>query len=79
MLQAPALTIVTVFPETVHTEGVVEEKLTGSPELAVALIVKEPDARVTLLSEPKVIVCDAKDGDDGARTVNVCVTGVAAA
>jgi len=76
MLQVPALTRFTVFPETVHTAGVVEEKLTGSPELAVALTVKEPDDSVRALSAPKIIVCDAKDGDE---TANVCVTGVAAA
>jgi hypothetical protein len=32
----PAAMIVTVVPEAVHTELVVEEKLTASPEVAVA-------------------------------------------
>jgi hypothetical protein len=39
MLQLPAITRVTVVPETVQTSGVVEAKLTASPELAVALTV----------------------------------------
>jgi hypothetical protein len=36
MLQVPAPTIVTVFPDTEHAV-VDDEKLTGSPELAVAV------------------------------------------
>jgi len=37
--QVPAEANVTVVPDTVQMEGVVEAKLTGSPELAVALTV----------------------------------------
>jgi len=39
MEQVPKLTSLTVAPETVHTSGVVEVKLTGRPELTVALTV----------------------------------------
>jgi hypothetical protein len=35
--QVPPVTTVTVLPDTEHTPGVVEAKLTISPELAVAL------------------------------------------
>ena len=34
--QVPTLTGVTILPETVQTDGVVEAKITGKPELAVA-------------------------------------------
>jgi len=37
--QDPRATIVTVLPETVHTEVVVEVRLTANPELADALTV----------------------------------------
>jgi hypothetical protein len=37
MVHVPALTSVTVTPDTVQTEEVVEAKLTANPELAVAL------------------------------------------
>jgi hypothetical protein len=33
----PGAAIITVLPATVQTEGVVEAKLTGNPEVAVAL------------------------------------------
>ena len=39
MVQVPAAARVTVFPDSVHTAGVTEAKLTGKPELAVALTV----------------------------------------
>ncbi len=39
MVQVPAETAVTVLPETVHTAGVVELKLTASPEVATAVAV----------------------------------------
>jgi hypothetical protein len=58
MEQAPPARIVTVAPDTVHTAVVVEVKLTGSPELAEALMVKGATPKVTLASELKVIVCD---------------------
>jgi hypothetical protein len=71
--QAPSAAIVTVLPATVQTAVVLEAKLTAKPELAVALIVNGETPYVTLLSVPKVIVCDAE------FTVKLCVTGVAAA
>jgi hypothetical protein len=37
MVQAPAPTTETVLPDTVQTAGVVDEYLTGSPELAAAV------------------------------------------
>ena len=48
--QVPAATIITVDPDTVHTAGVVEAKLTGRPELAVAMSVNgaAPAAWTTL-------------------------------
>jgi hypothetical protein len=70
--QVPAATLVTVFPATVQTPGGVEAKLTGRPELAVALIGNGGETNKTLLSAPKVIVC-------GYWIAKVCVTGVAAA
>jgi hypothetical protein len=54
--QVPAARIVTVLPETEHTEGVVEEKLTPSPELAVALMVKDGAPKVLLARASKVMV-----------------------
>jgi hypothetical protein len=69
----PPATIVTVFPETVQTEAVVEAKLTARPELAVAVAVNGDTPYVASLSAPNVIVCDA------ALTVKPRVTGVAAA
>jgi hypothetical protein len=39
MVHVPTLTSVAVVPETVHTAGVVEAKLTARPEDAVALSV----------------------------------------
>jgi uncharacterized NAD-dependent epimerase/dehydratase family protein len=41
-MHVPAVSSVTVVPETVQTEGVVEAKLTGRLEVAVALSIKEP-------------------------------------
>ena len=38
-MQAPALSMVAVFPETEHTAGVDAVKLTASPEEAVAVSV----------------------------------------
>ena len=70
--QEPPAAIVTVLPATVQTDVVVEAKLTASPELAVALTVNGETPKLTLLSAPKLMVCDA------ALTVKLCVTGVAA-
>jgi hypothetical protein len=71
--QEPSATMVTVLPAAVQTAGVVEAKLTARPELAVALTVNGETSRLTLLSAPKVMVCDA------GLTVKPCDTGVAAA
>jgi hypothetical protein len=56
MVQAPTATNVTVAPETVQTAGVVEAKLTASPEEAVALRVNGALPSGWLASAPKVIV-----------------------
>ena len=69
----PRAAIVTVLPETVQTDVVVEAKLTAKPELAVAPIVKGAMPKATLLSAPNVIVCAA------GLTVNPRITGAAAA
>jgi hypothetical protein len=69
----PAARIVTVLPETVQTEGVVEAKVTANPELAVALTLNGATPSVTLLNEPNEMVCAA------AKTPKDWVTGVAAA
>jgi len=55
--QVPAATLVTVLPEIVQTLGVVEAKLTGSSELAVAAIGKAATPIRRLLSASKAIVC----------------------
>ena len=44
MLQVPAVNRLATPPETLHTAGVEEMKLTGSHELAVALNVTEAAA-----------------------------------
>ncbi len=44
-MHVPAVSSVTVVPETVQTEGVVEAKLTGRLEVAVALTVNDPAER----------------------------------
>jgi hypothetical protein len=52
--------------------GVVEPKLTGKPEEAVALTVIGAAPKVTLLSDPNVMICHAAD------TEKLCVTDVPA-
>jgi hypothetical protein len=64
--------MVTVVPETVQISGVVEAKLTGSPEEAVAEIVNGGEPAGTFPSAPKVIVCVPW------RTVNPLITEGAA-
>jgi hypothetical protein len=46
-----------VAPLTVQTEVVEEAKLTGSPELAVAVRLNEDAGKVTAASAPNEIVC----------------------
>ena len=57
--QVPAAKIVTVFPETVHTPGVVDVRLTVRPDDAVATTANGAIPKVTLPNDPKKIVCDA--------------------
>lgn len=61
-------------PDTVQTEDVVEVKLTGSPELAVAVSGRATEVFSSWSGmAPKAIVWMAR------LTVKLCVTGVAAA
>ena len=78
MEHVPVETSVTVTLETVQTPGVLDANTTLSPELAVAIKAKEPEAWVRLLGAGNVMVCAFCAGEAGV-TVNVCVTGVAAA
>jgi hypothetical protein len=59
MEHVPTARMVTVLPDTVHTEVVVEAKVTANPELAVALMVNGAAPSETLLNAPNVIVCEA--------------------
>ena len=70
--QVPAVTSVTVAPATVQTPDVVDAKLTGRPELLVALRATGPEPSAALPSGPNVIDCVP------AVTLKVCVTGTAA-
>jgi hypothetical protein len=54
--QDPTARTVTVFPETEHTDGVVEANVTANPELAVAAMANGATPKVTLLNAPKAIV-----------------------
>jgi hypothetical protein len=67
----PAAIIATVAPFIVHAAGDVEAKLTGSPELALAVTVNGLVPKPTLLNAPNVIVCDPW------LMVKLWVTGVA--
>ena len=73
MTQVPVLTNVTVFPATVHTAVVVEVKLTGKPELAVAPITKGEVPSVAPFSAGNAIVWEPR------MTVKLRVTAGAAA
>ena len=56
-VQVPPETIVTVDPETVQTDRVVDEsKVTASPELDDALTVNGPLPYARLISDPNVTV-----------------------
>ena len=72
MEQAPSATTVTVPPETVQTEAVVDAKLTARAELAVAATGNGVTPRATLPSAPKAMLCAA------GLTAKLCGTGVAA-
>jgi hypothetical protein len=56
IVHVPVVSNVTDVPDTVHTDGVVDEKVTASPDDAVALTVTGEAARVTFASAPKLIV-----------------------
>jgi hypothetical protein len=72
MVQVPTATSVTVVPDTVQTDEVVEAKLTANPELAVALTAKGAAPNAWLDSAPNVIVWLP------AVTAKLSLTGVAA-
>ncbi len=73
-MQLPAVSRVTVVPETVQTEGVVEAKLTGRLEVAVALTANDPAERgYEVVAGLNVIVCEE------APIAKFTVTGDAAA
>ena len=69
IVQVPTLTIVTVEPLTVQTDGVSDVKLTASPEDAVALSVNGDVPQGLLPSAPKVMVC----ATPAIEIANVCV------
>ncbi len=57
-MQVPGVNSVTVVPEIVQTEVVVDAKLTGRLELAVALTVNDPAERgYEVVAGLKVMVC----------------------
>ena len=56
MVQRPAATIVTVLPLRVHTDEVSDAKLTGRPEVAVALTVNGAAPNVLPGGAPKMMV-----------------------
>jgi hypothetical protein len=63
---------VAVTPDTVQTPGVVDAKLTGSPELAEAVSENWAAPKTRLPKGPNEILCAV------TATLNVCVTGAAA-
>jgi hypothetical protein len=73
MVQAPTATSVTVAPDTVHTPVVVEEKLTASPDDALALTPNGALPNAWLESAPKLMVWVP------AVTWKLWLTGTAAA
>ena len=74
IVQVPVETSVTVVPETVHTDNVCDEKVTVSPEVAVADTPNGgEDANDLLLRVPNVMVWFA------VATTKLCVTSGAIA
>jgi hypothetical protein len=73
MVHVPTVTIVTLVPETVQMAVVVEAKLTGRPDDAVALTVNAVGLYARLASVANVMVWLAFD------IVKLRLTGVAAA
>lgn len=72
MEQTPVSSRVTVVPETVQTDVLLEAYVTFNPELSVALTGKGAVPKVRLLSAPNVIVC-------ASPTAKLLMTGAAAA
>lgn len=70
-VQVPAASKVSVLPVTVHTPDVLDEKVTGRPELAVAIKAAGAVPRVWLPGETNETVCVP------ATTVKVFETAVA--
>jgi len=69
MVQVPAATMATVFPETVHTAAVRDEKTTALPDAPpVALIANAASPKTLSASTVKVMFCAA------LPTVKLCVT-----
>src|ERR1022692_4720938 len=56
-MQVPAIISVTVVPETEHTAGVEEAKLTGRPEVALALSVTDPPATCAAIVSNVMVCC----------------------
>jgi hypothetical protein len=70
MVQVPAVSSEAVLPETVQTASVVEAKLTGKPEVAVAARARLVPAYSTPVMGKKVMVCAMNAG----LTVKLCDT-----
>jgi hypothetical protein len=72
MEHVPAEPAVTVLPDTLQTPGVLDVRVTASPELALAGTENGLTPQVTFAIAGKVIVCDA------VAIWKLCVTEVAA-
>ena len=72
IVQVPVVTIVTVLPETVQTEVVVEANDTVRPEEAVALMVNGAMPAALLFSEANEMLCDWPPA--ATVTVKLCET-----
>ena len=70
--QPPTETSVTLVPDTVQTAAELLVKLTGSPEVAVAVRLTGPEPSAVSAGCVRLIVCD------DCSTLNVTVTGAAA-
>ena len=78
MEQVPEATRATAIPETVQTDGVVEAKLTGRPEVAVALKLKGGvPSDIVLMGANDIVCADKFELRPLAPTRIVCVTEVA--
>ena len=69
MEQVPTPMTVTVIPATVQTPGVVEAKFTGSPELAVAVIVNGAIPKLTSLRAANAIAFVVEESVNKAETL----------